>query len=160
MVNREKIKNVLPLLLAFLGHCGGDKGGTSDNWLTTSDLQQLVAPAGITASCQSTGHIKIMWDATYETIATHLQIFRKAVATEDDFVQIDEVAVDAGIYSNAVPNNVYFKYQVKAVIRDDEGVLQYISEDFSPQSAQIKATTNCSIISDPVDENTFAPVPD
>lgn len=145
MVSKTKVKLFLPLLLTFLGYCGDGKTESSDKWLTTSDLQNLVAPAGVSASCQSSGKIKVTWNASYETIATHLQIFRKAVAAEDEFVKIDEVVVDAGIYSNTVPNNVYYKYQVKAVVRDEDGNLQYVSPDSSPQTNQVKATIGCSI---------------
>lgn len=89
------------------------------------------------------------WDAAYETIATHLQVFRKVAASEDDFAFVDEVAVDAGIFSDSVTNNIFYKYQVKAIIRGDNDEIQYISPDFSPQSNQAKAGANCLTISGP-----------
>ncbi len=138
----------LPLLLTFVGYCGGDKKQESENWLSTSDLENLVAPAIVNAACESTGHIKVTWNSEFETIATHLQVFRKEVASEDDFEKIDEITVDAGIYSNDVANNVYYIYRVKAIVRGDDDELQYVSPDFSPESNQSKATVNCMLVAD------------
>lgn len=154
MVNKKNIW-VLSLLLTFMGYCGDGKSSKSDNWLTTSDLQNLVAPAGISATCQSSGHIKVTWDSNYETIATHLQIFRRAVDSEDEFTKIDEIEVGAGIYSNAVGNNIFYKYQVKAIVRGDDGEIQYVSPDFSPQTAQVKATIGCALDGTPSEDQTL-----
>lgn len=152
----KKHSLVLPILLTFLGYCGDGKNNDNDQWIKTGGLENLVAPSAVSASCQASGKIKVTWDAHVDTSATHLQVFRKAV-TEEDFVMIDEVAVDAGIFSNTVPNNVYYTYRVKAVARNDEGDLMYIADEFSATSNQARATLNCLIIIDEASEETFVP---
>lgn len=137
----------------FLGYCGDGENKKSENWLSTSDLQNLVAPADIQAACQSSGRIKITWNAGFDTVATHLEIYRKTSTGTDEFVKIEEVAVDAGIYSDTVINNTYYVYRAKAVVLDDDETVQYLSPDFSPQTNQARASTNCGIVID-ADEDT------
>jgi hypothetical protein len=136
---------MLPLLLTFLGYCGDGNDKKSTNWLSTSDLKNLVAPTDLHAACQSTGHIKVTWTGSFETVATDLEIYRKG-PTDADFTKIDEIAVDAGIYTNAVPNGTTFKYRARAIVRGDDGDLRYVSPDYSPETNGASSSTNCGII--------------
>ena len=138
---------ILPLLLTFLGYCGEGESKKSENWLSTSDLEQLVSPAGLTAQCQSAGYIKVQWNPDFDTIATHLQIERKTATT--DFEHVADVAVDAGSFSDNVTNGVAFIYRVKAIIKDGDQV-QYVSEDYSVETDAAQTSgMGCAIVVDP-----------
>lgn len=159
MVRRQQLF-VLPLLLTFLGYCGDGKSEKSENWLSTSDLQNLVAPAGLTVACQSAGHIAISWDATIDTIATHLRIERKS--TSQEYSEVADVAIEDGAFVDSVTNNTIFTYRAQAIIKDGDDV-QYVSDAYSATGTGQTSNLGCVIVVDPDDpvdtESTSVPTP-
>jgi|JI10StandDraft_1071094.scaffolds.fasta_scaffold49152_4 hypothetical protein len=146
---------VLPLLLTFLGYCGDGKSEKSENWLSTSDLQNLVAPAGLSVACQSAGHLSVSWDASIDTIATHLRIERKSPT--QDYEQVVDVAIEDGVYVDAVANNIIFTYRVQAIIKDGEDV-QYVSDAYSATGTGQTSNLGCVIVVDPDEPSELEPI--
>lgn len=139
---------VLPLLLTFLGYCGDGKSEKSENWLSTSDLQNLVAPAGLTVECASIGHIQISWDASIDTIATHLRVERKTPTEE--FSQVADIAIDDGSFIDTVSNNINYTYRAQAIIKDGEDV-QYVSDVYSATGTSHTSNIGCAVDTEPTD---------
>ncbi len=138
MVKSRKIV-VLFLLLTFLGYCGGDEGQKSQNWLSTSDLDKLVAPTGLTAQCQSKGRILIQWDLDFQTSATHFIMERKSIALGTDFEEIARVPVQEGMYEDSVSLNKEYVYRALPIIISGDQV-QSISKDYSNQTQPVLTT--------------------
>lgn len=129
----------------FLGYCGDGKNGNSENWLSTSDLENLVVPTGLSASCSSIGHTKVEWDPAFDTIATHLIVERKTAAQEYEVVA--EVEIDEGIFVDEVANGVVYTYRVQAIIKEGDAV-QYVSEGYSTEDTAQTSSAGCSLIVD------------